>query len=237
MDGIYYNQEVTGEVLNAMAIDLGNTSFNGFDGITKFGADKLNEITKALVSKGILTTDDMCRCEKTGNGITVHKGTIVFESGVKKTISEPVEIEAENGMAVYALNNTAAGVCTLEAEQDFPTDTGTDYVPLCKINANGTLTDKRSIAEAKVDFPTVIRTEIYAADGVLEVSDDTWNKHNYFLITNYINNDTVLREIKSIPFNERYWLEDNHYASFVKTDTGVKISFDSNYSGGKIFFI
>lgn len=237
MDGAYYNQEITGEVLNAMAVDLGSTSFNGFDGITKFGADKLNEITKSLVSKGILTTDDMCRCEKTNKGVKVHTGTLVFESGAKKTISKPTEIEAENGMAVYALNNTAAGVCTLEAAADFPTDTGTDYVPLCKINTDGTLTDKRSIAEARVDFPTVIKTEIYAAEGAVEVSDNTWNKHNYFLITNYINNDTVLREISSIPFNKQYWLEDNHYAKFVKTDTGVKITFDSNYSGGKIFFI
>lgn len=236
MDGIYYNQTVTEEVLNAMATDLGATDFNNFSGIKKFGADKLNEITKALVTEGVLTSGDMCRCEKTDTGITVNTGTIVFKNGAKKTISEAIQIEADNGMAVYALNNIVAGTCTIEVSEGFPTDTESDYIPLCKINSDGTLSDRRSVSIAKVDFPTAIATEIYEFNGELEVSDTTWNKHNYFLIANSSNNDEALRSISSIPFDKYCWLESSNYARFKKTDTGVKITSD-DYHGGKIFFI
>lgn len=242
MDGIYYNQTVTEEVLNAMVTDLGATDFNNFSGVGKFGADKLNEITKALVTEGVLTSGDMCRCEKTDSGITVNTGTIVFKNGAKKTISEAIQIEADNGMAVYALNNIVAGTCTIEVSEDFPTDTESDYIPLCKINSDGTLSDRRSVSIAKVDFPTAIATEIYTDfDGELEISDSTWNKHNYFVITNSWNNYTELRKISSILFNESYWFSGTIHVIFKKTDTGVKIISEdtagNDYIGGKIFFI
>ena len=149
MDGVYYNQIVTEEVLNAMATDLGATDFNNFTGIEKFGADKLNEITQSLVSEGILISGDMCRCVKTDTGIIIMPGTIVFKSGAKKTISENISIEAANSTVVYALNNIVAGTCTIEVSDAFPTDTTIDYVPLCEISSSGELIDKRSVATAK----------------------------------------------------------------------------------------
>ena len=58
--GIFYNRQVSAADVNDLAKDLGNTSFNGF-GTEKFGADELNGITKSLVGKGVLTSDNMCR--------------------------------------------------------------------------------------------------------------------------------------------------------------------------------
>ena len=47
------NQEVTADILNGIAKDLGATTFDKFkDGVT-FGADDLNEITAALVTPGL----------------------------------------------------------------------------------------------------------------------------------------------------------------------------------------
>lgn len=250
MDGIYYNQEITEEDLNAMATDLGHTSFNGFDGVTKFGADKLNEITKALVTSGVLTSGDMCRCEKTDTGITVNTGTIVFKNGAKKTISEAIQIEADDGMAVYALNNIVAGTCTIETSADFPTDTETDYIPLCKINSDGTLSDKRSVSRAKVDFPTVIATEVYDYDvtgskhtylTLLDVSDLTWTRHNYFLIDDVTQGFTFIKKIQSTSFDSEVYLGDSCYAKFIKTGEGIKIKVLNgdgiNSFHGQVFFI
>ncbi len=228
MDGIYYNQTVTEEVLNAMATDLGATDFNNFTGIEKFGADKLNEITQSLVSKGILISGDMCRCVKTDTGITIMPGTIVFNSGAKKTISENMSIEAANGTVVYALNNTAAGNCTIEVAETFPTDTTTDYVPLCEISSGGALTDKRSVATAKCKLNfnngheitlsgTVSSYTSYSKIGTIDRL--VWDSYNYMNLLVSPRGDTGLSTFTSRAFGT-YLTNGAIYVRFTEDENG-----------------
>lgn len=155
-DSILYNQEVTAEMLNDIAIDLGNTSFNGF-GEEKFGADKLNEITSSLVSKGVLTSDNQCKPIVNGNYVSIQTGTIVFGNGAKKKITEVVNVEKKKGTYIYALNNVSAGICKITVSETDPATDATlsedDYVAIAKISSGGSLTDKREFSAAKVKMP------------------------------------------------------------------------------------
>lgn len=151
IDTILDNQEVTAQTLNDIAVDLGNTSFNGF-GENKFGADELNGITSSLVSSGILSSDNKCQPYISGNKVYINTGVIAFANGAKKKITEPVELELIANTYIYALNDTAHNICKIIVSEAAPTDN--DFVNLCEIDADGTLIDKRMIAKAKVELPT-----------------------------------------------------------------------------------
>lgn len=145
-DGIYYNQEVTTETLNEIAIDLGATSFNGFT-TNKFGADELNKITAELVGKGVLLSGEMCRPIVSNGLLYISSGTIVFSNGAKKILTESVNVPFEANTCIYALNDIAAGVCSIVSDTVFPS-VG-DYVKLAKIDENNNVIDARDIAVGK----------------------------------------------------------------------------------------
>lgn len=158
-DGIYYNQEVTAEMLNGIAHDLGHTSFSGF-GTDKFGADALNGITKDLVTAGVLLTGNQCKVVRSEDGkIILQDGIIVFANGAKKVISEPLTIEADNGTVIYAYNNVAAGTCTIEVAESFPGDG--DYVKLASVGADGVLTEERAFAIVKALKEATFRNDTH----------------------------------------------------------------------------
>ncbi len=147
------NAVVTAEDLNNIAVDLGDTTFSAFSE-EKFGVDKLNEITADLVSKGILTTGDRCEPVVSGGKVYIKSGVIVFGSGAKIKITEPVEVGAAAGDYIYAYNDVLTGKASIMASTDKPT--AGDYVMLAQLDSTGTLTDKRTLSVAKalsaVDF-------------------------------------------------------------------------------------
>ena len=144
-DGIYYNQEVTAEMINEIAIDLGHTSFNGF-GTEKFGAAELNNITAELVTEGILQSGGKCEPILSDGYINIQSGIIVFADGAKKAITEAVSFESHGSGVVYALNDTAAGTASLVYADTYPT--GGDFVKICTINSEG-IVDDRAFSYAK----------------------------------------------------------------------------------------
>lgn len=146
-NGFYYRQEVTMEMINDIAKDLGNTSFNGFT-TNKFGAGELNNITKSLVTKGVLTSGNACVPIVTNNKLYIQSGTIVFDNGAKKVLATSEEVEYLNNSVVYALNNVSAGTCSLVVANSFP-ETG-DYVKLATVDGGGNVTDVREIATSKM---------------------------------------------------------------------------------------
>lgn len=166
-DSILDNQEVTAQILNDIAIDLGHTSFNGF-GEEKFGADELNGITSALVSSGILSSGSKCEPYILGDKVYIRTGIIVFSSGAKKKITETVELDLIPNSYIYALNDTAHNICKLLVSETAPTED--DFVNLCEIAADGTLTDKRVIAKAKIEL---------TADGNSYFHKETITSENY----------------------------------------------------------
>lgn len=149
-DSFLYNQEVTTEMLNDIAVDLGYTSFNGFDDETKFGASELNGITASLVSEGILINGDNCRPIVSDNKVIIQTGIIVFGNGAKKKITEVVSIDLVADSYVYAANRTTAGKCEIVVSQTDPATTEDDYVLLAQIDSGKNLIDKREIATSKV---------------------------------------------------------------------------------------
>lgn len=150
-DEILYNGTVTSDTLNNIAIDLGNTSFNGF-GTEKFGADELNGITASLVTKGILQSGDMCRPVLTNGKVNIQTGIIVFGNGAKKKITEVVSVDCINSTYIYALNNQSMGTCEIVVSETAPTEG--DFVKLASVSSAGALTDLREISTAKVALKT-----------------------------------------------------------------------------------
>ncbi len=169
MDSILYNQEVTAEILNDIAIDLGATSFNGF-GEEKFGADALNAITADLVGKGILDYGGKCQPIKSGESINIQTGIIVFSNGAKKKIEEVVALALEKNSYIYAKNDVLLGVCELVAADTAP-QSG-DFVMIAQVDNSGNVLDVREFSKAKVAIPTAIPSKItYNVSGGVY---DTW---------------------------------------------------------------
>lgn len=234
MDGIYYNQEVTAEMLNGIAQDLGHTSFNGY-GTDKFGADELNKITGELVSAGVLLIGNKCRVINS-DGIYVQDGTIVFSNGAKKTITEALPVDADNDTVIYALNDTAAGICTIEVAEAYPTATDADYVPLASVGSDGVITDDRVIARAKMELTAGNSETMYTFSGeygfdfvrIAAIDYAVWDLYNNFVFrtpTSTTYYSAFLRK-DEIEYDTAYSIPGTILKiKFVATDDGVEIYF------------
>lgn len=141
------NAVVTAEDLNNIADDLGDTTFSAFSE-EKFGVDKLNQITADLVSKGILNTGNKCEAIIADGKVYIQSGVIVFESGAKIRIEEPVIVDAVNGSYIYAVNNLLTGKASIEVGESFPTEG--DFVSIAQVNDAGEIVDLREMSVAKV---------------------------------------------------------------------------------------
>ena len=140
------NTVVTAEDLNGIAVDLGDTTFSAFSN-KKFGVDKLNEITADLVSKGVLATDEKCEPILSNGKLYIKRGTIVFNSGAKIKITEPIEVSANNGDYIYAYNDVLTGKASIIAGAEEPI--AGDYVILAQLDGAGAIVDKRVLSTAK----------------------------------------------------------------------------------------
>lgn len=190
MDNFLDNQEVTVDMLNDIAVDLGAAGFAAF-GEDKFGVDELNGITQALVTKGILQTGNECKAVKSGERINIQDGIIVFESGAKKKIEEAVTLEMMNNAYIYALNNTAQNQIQLIVSQTQPTEG--DYVMIAQTDADGELIDKRKFAvgkyaPAEVNFEVKKTVQVYLDSSAPEQYVECgFGGFTYFLYTDYQN--------------------------------------------------
>ena len=229
--GVYYNQEVTAEMLNGMAADLGHTSFNGF-GDEKFGANELNKITGDLVSAGVLISGNMCRVVKDDSGnIILQTGIIVFGNGAKMDITSPITIDADAGTVIYALNDTLQGKCSIEVAESYPAEG--DFVKLCSVKTDGTLTDTRTVSKAKMELYTgnsswsVNNSHTYAYYDKMYVYTNIpkviWETYNYFCYSivsapsKYSNgNYSGFQEISKIEFNTEFSAIHNENHSSLK---------------------
>lgn len=244
-DGIYYNADVTAADLNELATDLGSTDFSVFKDNEAFGADKLNEITAHLVSKGILNRDDRCKPVIVEDKVNILSGIIVFNNGAKKVIKDVVSVDKVNNTYVYALNDTAAGTCKLVVSENNPeTDenvTSLDYIPLAYIDENGALTDKRIFSTSSVITTTSnqyyketithkFNSEIEGED-VIKIIDVSF-PFQYAWIKNYntddnqlvLLDDNVESEMISVGYRER--------VSIIRSGTAIKLLGGFSGSGG-----
>lgn len=170
-DGIFYNQSVTSADLNDIAIDLGHSSFNGF-GTEKFGAAELNKITRDLVGKGYLKVGNMCKPSVSSSGaLTVQDGIVVFSDGAKRVFKSPVTFSSDcRGKVIYFKNETANGRALIYYHTSYPADG--DYVPLCEVQADGTVIDKRVLAVAKVQLNAAEKNRTEDMEVTLNIDND-----------------------------------------------------------------
>lgn len=146
-----YNEEVTAETLNNIGVDLGQTEFSYFEDNMPYAVHQLNQITSDLVSSGVLRTGDDgalgCEVIASGEMAYVQPGVIVFASGAKIRITQPVGVDLVAGTYIYAIADSTTGNAKLEASETEPTG---DYVMLAAVDADGVLADRRSSCVAKV---------------------------------------------------------------------------------------
>lgn len=191
MAEILDNQEVTTTTLNNIAIDLGATSFNGFTE-NKFGADALNDITKALVSKGVTQSGNKCAPYLSNGTLYINTGTIIFESGAKIRITSPQAVTTEPSTYVYALNDTTRNIAQIVAADSFPT-TG-DFVTLAYLDENSVVSDRRQWAQSSVLLATTNYPEVklvtehlsYGEEYIYELPID-WTGWTRLIYTGYVN--------------------------------------------------
>lgn len=191
-DGIFNGQEVTSADLNDIAIDLGNTSFNGF-GNEKFGASLLNSITSSLITSGVLLSGNMLRptlltntSGYNGYGISVSDGTAVFSDGSKKTISSSTVLPLPNGdtdFYVWMQNNPIEGTASLMLGTEFPAEGDIVKIALADITSTKhythyELTDQREFCNAKTTF-TNAGTGIEKTAEIVQINGKGYNFVKY----------------------------------------------------------
>ena len=156
MVSIEYNSEVTANDLNDIAVDLGAVTFSTFQNAVPYAVSQLNDITAALVTKGILLSDsgNMCEAIAQNNNVYIQPGTIVFASGAKMKIAEAVAVEKINNTYIYAILNTTTNTSQIIVSENQPN--AGDYVMLAKVNDVGEIMDMRTFSKAHVPLPTEI---------------------------------------------------------------------------------
>lgn len=149
------NQTVTAANLNQIAIDLGKPTFSNFIDNTTYSIDTLNDITSAIVGKGVaIGIKNACKCTLKYEQLTIDTGLIFFNSGAKMRIDTAQTITYTFSSVkryIYAYNDTELNNIRIVSDEDAPAD-NMDIVMLCSIT-NGIVTDEREYAIAKVVLP------------------------------------------------------------------------------------
>lgn len=144
------NQILTADDLNNIAIDLGATTFSNFKDSKSYVIAEINNITKDLVTKGILKMQNECKCAINDNAVTVDTGVAVFSDGCKIRIEEPqtIQLSSEELTYIFVEHDNELDRVTLTSDTQLPTN---DYVLLATAE-DGTIIDKRSFSVAKVNL-------------------------------------------------------------------------------------
>ncbi len=138
------NNSISAESLNEILAEVGDDSVSAsseFVNESLFYTDKLNCIRSEIVTGGIRSGCEAALCE---TGVIIGEGLCFFDSGMRmkidaEGISLTVSADKENFVYLYASTNLniATAVVTTEKKE------GNEYVPVCRIDADGVLYDER----------------------------------------------------------------------------------------------
>lgn len=146
-----FNEEVTAEMLNNIGKDLGLAEFSYFENDMPYAVHLLNKITSDLVGSGVLRTEKNgglgCEVIEQEGRAYVQAGVIVFDSGAKIRITEPVGLDLLPDSTIFAVYDANLGTARIETASEVPS-TG-DCVLLAKTDESGNISDKRSACVAK----------------------------------------------------------------------------------------
>lgn len=144
-----YDEMVTAQSLNEIAVDLGAGDFSVFEDGTPYAVGKLNEITQSLVGSGISSALNKFEITVNSENVIVGTGIAFFSSGKKLKLAMPVTLPFKSG-ELYLYEKLSTGTVSINIGE-LPID---NYVHLATINEDATYTDRRMIAKAKVELPT-----------------------------------------------------------------------------------
>jgi|GEM_PF-5685196 len=113
-DNVSYNAST----LNGSASALGATNFSYFSDGESFFIDDLNEITRALVEKGVLLTRGRYTAALSGNTVTVSDGEAVFLNGVRRWDDTSTKFTLLNTETQYVFLLNDPGLRTVSMQLD-----------------------------------------------------------------------------------------------------------------------
>lgn len=119
-----------------------------------YNVSDLNAMTSALVGTGVQLEGCKCTVQNKGTqsmSVFVAQGIVFFENGVRLTVDSngyTIAVSPNTAGVVYAYYNQALQTADIMFAKSLP-DSG-EYVQLAKISVDGTLSDKREYARAKI---------------------------------------------------------------------------------------
>lgn len=229
MADFIYDEMVTAQNLNEIAVDLGAGDFSVFSDNTPYAVGKLNEITQALVGSGISSALNKFEIVVNSENVIVGTGIAFFSSGKKLKLTVPVTLPFKAG-ELYLYEKLSTGEVSLNIGE-LPID---NYVHLATINEDATYTDRRMIAKAKVELPTEGSSYSFAD----VITPDTAVEYNQKTITIPIAGVTKIfiiesnfaqieYDIKTQTFSGIYY-NDGDYLK-VSNVTGTRIYLNNSY--------
>lgn len=145
------NKSISAEILNDILAEVGDGSVSAsseFVNESLFYTDKLNCIRSEIVTGGIRSGCKAALCE---TGVIIGEGLCFFDSGMRmkidaEGISLAIADGVENFVYLYASPNVniATAVVTTEKKE------GNEYVPVCRVDADGKIYDERVWCRAQI---------------------------------------------------------------------------------------
>lgn len=150
-DGSYDNTYGVDDV-NAIVSNLVGAGVAPFPSGDTYDVSELNSLTSALVAEG--TSLDGLKVSFADNKIHIAQGIGYFENGATIVVDsdgEELDYNVAETLYVYAQYNQALNTCGFYTSESEPSSsTGIYVLILATIAADGTVTDKRVIAQSKI---------------------------------------------------------------------------------------
>ena len=200
-----YNVTYGTDDINAIVRSLTGAGVSIFPSGETFNVSDLNSITEAMVSEGV--SFDGLRVSLSNGKIHIAPGTGFFENGAIITVDadgEDVEYKVSENVYVYAEYDKTLNVCDFRTSEEAPSEAeGVFRLMLAVIEADGTVTDKRAVAQSKVAsigknvflmlYEVTSQTTLNAGTVLYEEEIDLSKFNNLVCYVKYNTNESYIR--------------------------------------------
>lgn len=220
-DGSYDNTYGVDDV-NAIVSNLVGAGIAPFPSGDTYDVSELNSLTSAIVAEG--TSLDGLKVSFADNKIHIAQGIGYFENGATIVVDsdgEELDYNVAETLYVYAEYNQALNTCGFHTSESEPVaNTGIYVLILATIAVDGTVTDKRVIAQSRV--ATLGRNVEFEVPNIF-VPTTAANNNNSAM---YLYKDTVLWEddFDLTRFNYVTSCVSQYYGGLRKYKTTVSLS-------------
>lgn len=249
-DGSYNNTYGVDDI-NAIVSNLVGAGVAPFPSADTYDVSELNSLTSALVAEG--TSLDGLKVSFNDNKIHIAQGIGYFENGATIVVDsegEELEYSVAETLYVYAEYDQALNVCGFYTSESEPiSSTGIYVLVLATISADGTVIDKRNIAQSKIATmgKNVTKTDVilekdgencttYTTGTIVHETKFDISKYNavYFTGREYAYSDSEYQINKVINLSELLFGEEILIFSRKRTNYNYYYRLCCKYSSGKI---